>query len=227
MAWLLSALARDDQGYVLYNVGSSVFAMVLMLPATFMAGMTLPLITYLLLRGPLGERSIGFVYSANTLGSIGGVVLAVHIGLPLLGLKGSLVAAAAIDVALGALLIWGPARRRLRLGYSVAVVVGVIGVAMGTHSFAIDPLQDGVRRVSNGSGHGSGWQDLVSPGWQVLHGGCVRNRRRQGRHFHERQARRLDPESLRHQAGLARRIHDGAARVRLPLAYRPTAKRRR
>ena len=46
MAWLLSALARDEDGYVLFNIGSSILALALMLPATFMAGMTLPLITF-------------------------------------------------------------------------------------------------------------------------------------------------------------------------------------
>ena len=63
-----------------------------MLPATFCAGMTLPLITDALLRRGAGEAAIGQVYAANTLGAIAGVLLAVHIGLPLLGLKGTLIA---------------------------------------------------------------------------------------------------------------------------------------
>src|SRR5262249_30578704 len=45
--------------------------------------------------------SIGAVYAANTVGAIAGVFLAVHLGFPLLGLKGLLVFAAAIDLALG------------------------------------------------------------------------------------------------------------------------------
>jgi spermidine synthase len=72
-----------------------------MLPATFLAGMTLPLITTVLLRGRFGERSVGYVYAANTVGSIIGVVLAVHLAMPLLGAKGALLLAAAIDIALG------------------------------------------------------------------------------------------------------------------------------
>ena len=47
-----------------------------MLPATFCAGMTLPLITRTLIRVGRGERAIGRVYAWNTLGSIVGVVLA-------------------------------------------------------------------------------------------------------------------------------------------------------
>ena len=60
----------------------------LMLPPTYMAGMTLPLFTYSLIRSGGGEASIGRIYAANTLGAILGVVLAVHWGMPTLGLKG-------------------------------------------------------------------------------------------------------------------------------------------
>ena len=45
-----------------------------------------------------GERAIGAVYGANTLGSILGVFAAAHLGMPLLGLKGLVSAGAAIDV---------------------------------------------------------------------------------------------------------------------------------
>jgi spermidine synthase len=76
-----------------------------MLPAAFCAGMTLPLITAALLRKGAGEAAIGRVYAANTLGAIAGVLLAVHIGLPLLGLKGALIAGCVIDIALGLLLL--------------------------------------------------------------------------------------------------------------------------
>src|SRR3989442_2550962 len=75
-----------------------------MFPATFCAGMTLPLITFALLGH--GEKAIGAVYSANTLGSILGVFAAAHIGMPLLGLKGLISAGAALDVALRLGLPW-------------------------------------------------------------------------------------------------------------------------
>ena len=51
MAWILRALARNEAGYVLFNLLERGIALV-MLPATFCAGMTLPLITYRLLRSP-------------------------------------------------------------------------------------------------------------------------------------------------------------------------------
>jgi predicted membrane-bound spermidine synthase len=106
MAWMLATLSRTAQGYVLFNVGSSLVAMAIMIAPTFMAGMTLPLITFLLMRTSTGERSIGYVYAWNTLGSIAGVFFAVHVGLPQLGLKFSLASAAMIDVLLGIVLAW-------------------------------------------------------------------------------------------------------------------------
>ena len=88
MAWLLAALTKTDGGYLLFNLGSAAIAMAIMLPATFAAGMTLPLITFILLRGRMGERAIGTVYAWNTAGAIAGVLVAVHVGLPQLGVKG-------------------------------------------------------------------------------------------------------------------------------------------
>ena len=49
-----------------------------MIPATFCAGMTLPLLTHELMRRGAGERAIGTIYSANTLGAIVGVLLTIH-----------------------------------------------------------------------------------------------------------------------------------------------------
>ncbi len=115
MALLLAAVSRNDGGFVIFNLGSIGIALLVMLPATFCAGMTLPLITYRLLRSSAGERAIGLVYSVNTLGSILGVILAVHVLMVALGVRGALLVGAAIDVGLGVLLIAsgrraGPAR---------------------------------------------------------------------------------------------------------------------
>jgi spermidine synthase len=106
MEWLISALPKTATGYNEFNAASHAIASVIMLPATFFAGMTLPLITHILIKAGTGERSIGFVYSANTVGAIAGVLLAVHLGLPLIGLKGLIVGGAAIDMALGVYLLW-------------------------------------------------------------------------------------------------------------------------
>jgi predicted membrane-bound spermidine synthase len=100
IAWVLSALARTGGGFVIFNLASTAVALLVMLPATFCAGMTLPLITYRLLRSPAGERALGTVYAVNTLGAIVGVVIAVHLLLEAVGLRGALLVGAAIDVGL-------------------------------------------------------------------------------------------------------------------------------
>jgi spermidine synthase len=105
MEALMRGLARTDAGYVLFNLSGAGIASLVMLPATFCAGMTLPLITGALLRSGAGEGAVGRVYAANTLGAIAGVVLALHAGFPLLGLKGLLMSGCAIDAAVGIALL--------------------------------------------------------------------------------------------------------------------------
>jgi spermidine synthase len=111
-----------------------------MLPATFLAGMTLPLITFRLLRTRQGERSIGHVYAANTFGAIIGVMLAVHVGLPWLGIKGTLVAGAAIDVALGIGLLQ-VLRGKHRSASFAWSFLGVAGLAVVSTTLHLDPLK--------------------------------------------------------------------------------------
>ncbi|MEK6243064.1 MAG: spermidine synthase [Pseudomonadota bacterium] len=106
MEYFMKGLARTDAGYLFFNLAGQGVSAIVMLPATFCAGMTLPLITGALLRRGAGERVIGQVYAANTLGAIGGVLFAVHLGLPLLGLKGTLMLGALIDAALGLALLY-------------------------------------------------------------------------------------------------------------------------
>jgi predicted membrane-bound spermidine synthase len=100
MSWFMGALRRSDGGYILFNLALHGIALLVMFPAAFCAGMTLPIITrQLLVAG--GERAIGQTYAANTVGSIAGVLVTVHLLLPLLGLKWSLSVGAAIDILLG------------------------------------------------------------------------------------------------------------------------------
>ncbi len=106
MAWLMRNLPKSELGYVFFNISSHAIALVIMLPAAFCAGMTLPLITTTLLRSGAGERSIGSVYGFNTIGSILGVFIAIHLAMPLLGLKGMIILGAGVDIALGLGLAW-------------------------------------------------------------------------------------------------------------------------
>src|SRR5436190_4075328 len=112
MEWALVVLKREDAAYPLFNLFCHAIAFAVMLPATFLAGMTLPLFTNALLKSGHGERAIGQVYAANTLGAIAGVVLAVHALMPLMGVKLTLVIGAALDILLGGWrLRWSGARR--------------------------------------------------------------------------------------------------------------------
>ena len=81
---------------------SQLIAALIMIPATFCAGMTLPLLTHELMRRGTGERAIGTIYSANTLGAIVGVLLTIHVLMPLIGVKGVILGGAGIHMALGA-----------------------------------------------------------------------------------------------------------------------------
>jgi spermidine synthase len=101
MAALLDALDTTARGYALFSVARYLFCLAVMLPATFCAGMTLPLITRTLYVRGAGEDAIGRVYAVNTLGSIVGAAAAGLLLMPLLGLKWLLVAGATVDVALG------------------------------------------------------------------------------------------------------------------------------
>jgi spermidine synthase len=139
MQLVIQALARTDAGYALFLVASHGIALAVMFPATFCAGMTLPLITYSLLRGGQGEKAIGAVYSANTLGSIVGVFFAAHVGLPLLGLKGLIACGAALDAGLGLVLLWRAAgERSLRFG-AAALCLACFGVVLAV--VQLDPYK--------------------------------------------------------------------------------------
>jgi len=105
MRVIMDSLARTSNGYRLFNIASHAIALGIMLPATFCAGMTLPLITHVLMRQRLGEKSIGATYAANTLGAIVGVFFAIHVGLPVTGIKGLLLIGAALDMALAVVLV--------------------------------------------------------------------------------------------------------------------------
>ncbi|MBA4373417.1 MAG: spermidine synthase [Thermodesulfovibrio sp.] len=133
MQWLMKNIAKTEGGYALFNISSHALASAIMLPAAFCAGMTLPLITYILLQRGFGERSIGAVYAANTIGAIAGVFFAIHLGLPLLGLKGLLAFGAGLDILLGLALLWSPAagypQKKIPAAvtaFSLAVIAGVL-----------------------------------------------------------------------------------------------------
>ncbi len=100
-----SLVPTSEDGYFFFTLASHLIALIIMLPATFIAGTTLPLLTHILLQKGVGEASIGRVYASNTFGSILGILFAVHLGMPLLGLKNLIIFGGALDIALGILII--------------------------------------------------------------------------------------------------------------------------
>ena len=92
--------------------------------------MTLPLLTHELMRRGTGERAIGTIYSANTLGAIVGVLLTIHVLMPLIGVKGVILAGAGIHLALGLsrlLARWSPPIADLAV-VAMAAAIGVFGL---------------------------------------------------------------------------------------------------
>ena len=161
MAYVMAGLGRNAAGYTFFSIFSHGIALLIMLPATFCAGMTLPLLTVILWKQGAGEKAIGQVYAVNTLGSIVGVVLAVHVFMPGLGLKGLILAGSLMDGVLGVgllgMLSWGT------LTQSGAVVFGLgwLAVLLFSH---LDPLRMGAGVYRTGMGRMDQAVELLS--WQ-------------------------------------------------------------
>jgi predicted membrane-bound spermidine synthase len=134
MVSLMRAFAETETGYAGFSMGRYAISLAIMLPSTFCAGATLPLITRVLLTHRSGEAAIGRVYGVNTLGSIAGVVLAGLVLLPLIGLKPTLITGAALDIALGVMVLAFTSERTTRRLAVGAVAVGtavVTATALG------------------------------------------------------------------------------------------------
>jgi predicted membrane-bound spermidine synthase len=133
--WLMNTLPPTDTGYALFNLSSSAIALFIMFPTTFCAGMTLPLITYSLVKRGHGERSIGAVYAANTVGAILGVCFASQVAMPLLGVKGVIISGAGLDIALGLALVWLTAATSRSYRTPAVITFVCIGVVVSIGSF--------------------------------------------------------------------------------------------
>lgn len=146
---LVRALPGTENGYGLYTLARYGICLAIMLPATFCAGATLPLLTRTLLASGPGERAIGLVYGVNTLGSILGVGLAGLILMPVLGLKGLLMSGALLDIALGIALLAFDGREAVASRRLVRLAVGLAAltaIAAGFARFDRYSLMSGVYR---------------------------------------------------------------------------------
>jgi spermidine synthase len=106
MSWLLNTINHTNETYPVFLIFCGLIALLIMLPATFCAGMTLPLVTHLMLKTSMKEKGVGAVYTLNTLGAIIAIILATHLFMPLIGLKGLIVSGSFIDLILGLMIVW-------------------------------------------------------------------------------------------------------------------------
>jgi predicted membrane-bound spermidine synthase len=149
MQWLLRNVSRTEHGFLLFTLGSQGIALLVMFPAAFCAGMTLPLITYALLKQGYGERSIGAVYAWNTIGAILGVFFAIHLGMPFFGVKKLILSGASVDMALGVVLLWKTASRNANLFPAFATAICACILASALLFVNLDPykMASGVYRT--------------------------------------------------------------------------------
>ncbi|HVE53488.1 MAG TPA: fused MFS/spermidine synthase, partial [Ramlibacter sp.] len=171
MAWALRALGRSAEGYTLFNLASITLAGAVMLPAAMCAGMTLPLITAVLLNRGHGERRVGQVYGINTFGAIAGVLLTVHVLIPALGLKWSLAFGATVDIVLGVALWWIASGRSTAVpaawsGASRPLLAGVAALALAWT--VIVPLRTPLEPQRMASGVFRFGQPRLDPGHRVV-----------------------------------------------------------
>ena len=165
MAFLIQALDQNAQGYTLFTLSKYAIAAAVMLPPTFCAGITLPLITRILIGAGSGERAIGAVYSVNTLGSIVGAGLAALVLIPLLGLKVLLISGGAIDMLLGVWLMYlvgqrNPAMQRFAVGLAGATALVIVGGGLNA-DFDRGILVSGVFRYGTVPKRGEREQSIV------------------------------------------------------------------
>lgn len=151
MSYVMSAFAPSNAGYAGINLSSHAIAMLVMIPTTFFCGMTLPVITHVLVRSGSGERAIGAVYAWNTAGAIVGVIIAVHFLVPTIGLKGTVLVGAALQSLL-AVAYWGMTSSKTAVvsrvagpALAAAAVLTVAGIVI-----ELDPykLSSGVYRTA-------------------------------------------------------------------------------
>jgi spermidine synthase len=156
IAWLVKTAPKTEDGYTLFNLVRYGVAALIMFPAAFCAGMTLPLATRILYARPgQQERAIGLIYSANTIGAIVGLTFAVFIGLPYIGLNYLIASGAMVDVLLGAalLVVFGSAQK-LRLAMATALTCALATVATAA-TFNPQKLVSGVFRTGQAKTEGS------------------------------------------------------------------------
>lgn len=98
-------LDKTNEGYWMFSLLKYGLSLFLMFPTTFIAGMTLPIITFYLMNVERNEKYVGAVYGFNTIGAIFGAIVGGLILIPLLQLKMTIATGAFIDIGIGLFLL--------------------------------------------------------------------------------------------------------------------------
>lgn len=135
---------RTEALWIQFNVLRYLLCLLIMLPATFCAGMTLPLLTHVMLKRGQAEKVVGQVYGLNTFGAIIGAVASGLILMPIVQLKGVIVIGALVDMVLGLYLLRseiasGLAARGTRKLIKTAAAGTVLTLTFGL-VFPVDPM---------------------------------------------------------------------------------------
>lgn len=145
MGGLMVSEVRTETTWLAFNALRYGLCLVIMFPATFCAGMTLPLITHLLLKRGQPEGIIGRVYGFNTLGAIAGATLAGLLLMPLIGLQRVIVGGAVVDILLGVALMRLDMRSDspapgIRKTFRLACISSALVVVFGLFIVKLDPM---------------------------------------------------------------------------------------
>ena len=133
MEWMMESLQRNENGYLLFITGSHLVALLVMLPATIFAGMSLPLMILLMQQIDFKEDVVGKIYAIDTAGGIIGVLAAIHLMLPFFGLKYLLIIAGSLDILLGMVFYFLQTKVRLSrilipayTGFTFFIIISII-----------------------------------------------------------------------------------------------------
>jgi spermidine synthase len=130
---LVSSLSADAEGWSTFVVARYAGAFMIMLLPTLLMGLAFPLANkiYALSRESLG-RSVGNVYSANTVGAVLGSFAAGFVIIPLIGITNGIALVASLNLLLGGVLVFfNPALRRTLkqaalAGMAIVVAAGIL-----------------------------------------------------------------------------------------------------
>jgi len=132
-------------GYVFWSMFKYALAVLWMVPTSFFAGMTLPVLTYWLIKKTGSEGYVGSVYGWNTIGAIFGSVGTGLLLIPLFQLKGALLIGVFLDLILGLVILFKffPVYRKNVSFIAICVLAFVPSLFM---DFSPDRITSGIFR---------------------------------------------------------------------------------